>query len=146
MPVDAAGRTVWNDKTRSDLLQAIIDVAPPNTKEWDAIAVQLRAKGYTYNYSAALQHLQKLKKKEGTEGTSEPGTPKKAGEATAAKGKKSTGPGNKRKRSNAHKLAEDEDEDEDDKKVMKKIKPEVDAPKFSLDLEDGLSVYEDGVI
>lgn len=54
MSTNAAGRTVWNDKARSDLLQSIIDVAPPTSQQWEAIIAQLHAKGYTYNYSAAL--------------------------------------------------------------------------------------------
>lgn len=54
MAVNAAGRTIWNDKTRSDLLLAIIDVAPPTAQEWETISVNLRAKGYNYNPGAAL--------------------------------------------------------------------------------------------
>lgn len=54
MATDGAGRTVWNDKTRSDLLLAIHSVWSPTSEQWDAISVELRAKGYTYNYSAAV--------------------------------------------------------------------------------------------
>ncbi|KAI1734940.1 hypothetical protein F4680DRAFT_436952 [Xylaria scruposa] len=64
MATDGAGRTIWNDKTRSDLLQAVFEVCPP-AQHWEAISAKLHEKGYTYGYSAALQHLQKLKKKEG---------------------------------------------------------------------------------
>lgn len=54
MATKAAGRTIWNDKTRSDLLQAIIDVTPPSAQQWEAISVKLREKGYTYGYSAMM--------------------------------------------------------------------------------------------
>lgn len=53
MATDGAGRTIWTDKTRTDLLLAIFDVDPPSQK-WEAIAEKLRAKGYNYNYSAAV--------------------------------------------------------------------------------------------
>jgi hypothetical protein len=54
MTTNAARRTVWNDKARSDLLLAIMDVAPPSNESWDAIIERLQAKGYTYNHTAAL--------------------------------------------------------------------------------------------
>ncbi|KAI0428998.1 hypothetical protein F5Y09DRAFT_271553 [Xylaria sp. FL1042] len=151
MATNASGRTIWNDKTRSDLLQAIIDVAPPNAQQWDEISVQLRAKGYTYNYSAALQHLQKLKKKEGgnssaPSGTpSVPATPKKAKPA-AAKAKTPT-PRN-RKRQAAHALDNDEDEDEFlAKKKLKLEETDMDQiPRFGGRLADELATSEDGEV
>ncbi|KAI1347725.1 HET-domain-containing protein [Xylaria sp. FL0043] len=124
MAADAAGRTIWNDKTRSDLLQAIVDVAPPTAQQWDAISAKLRAKGYTYNYSAALQHLQKLKKKEagnsgGASGASSvPATPKK-NKSTPSKAKTPTSGNRKRQ------AALDRDEDEDELFSKKKLKSEL---------------------
>ncbi|KAI1311093.1 hypothetical protein F5Y03DRAFT_321166 [Xylaria venustula] len=137
MATNAAGRTIWNDKTRSDLLQAIIDVAPPNATEWSDIIARLHAQGYTYNCSAALQHLQKLKKKEGP---SAPSTPKKA-KATAGNAKTPTS----RKRNQAQRLLNvDKDEDED-MPFLKKVKTE---QKVSTVGEDDLDVkpatHEDG--
>ncbi|KAI0518308.1 HET-domain-containing protein [Xylaria bambusicola] len=113
---NSPGRTIWNDKTRSDLLQAIIDVAPPTAQEWEAISAQLRAKGYTYNYSAAQQHLQKLKKKEGTGQGSVPATPKKAKSTPKGtpKGGKTPTSGVKRNSNKAF------DEDEDEEKILQK--------------------------
>ncbi|KAI0809439.1 HET-domain-containing protein [Xylaria sp. FL0064] len=121
MAANAAGRTIWNDKTRSDLLQAIIDVAPPTAQQWDAISVQLRAKDYTYNYSAALQHLQKLKRKEaGSSGgaSSVPATPKK-NKSTPSKAKTPTSGNRKRQ------AALDRDEEEDELFSKKKLKFEL---------------------
>ncbi|KAI0541367.1 hypothetical protein GGR58DRAFT_519478 [Xylaria digitata] len=124
MPVNAAGRTLWNDKTRSDLLQAIIDVAPPNSKEWETIIAQLHAKGYTYGFNAALQHLQKLKKKDGEA----PSAPKKPP---------------KTKKPTKRKQVPDEDEDEE-KVVKKKLKLEVDT--FDKYIDDEPDLDEDGEI
>ncbi|CAJ2509802.1 Uu.00g057020.m01.CDS01 [Anthostomella pinea] len=77
-PKAAPARTVWDDTTRTDLLQALIDVTPPTLEEWQAIMALLQAKGYTYTHTAAIQHLQELKRKE------KGGTPKKATAAAAA--------------------------------------------------------------
>ncbi|KAI0457300.1 HET-domain-containing protein [Xylaria acuta] len=127
MSTNAAGRTVWNDKTRSDLLQAIFDVTPPNAQQWEAISVKLHAKGYTYGYSAALQHLQKLKKKDGDKKDGDaPATPKKP-KVPAGRAKNLTASGQK-KRKQVH-VDEDEDEDED-KVYVKKLKLEAQAPNF----------------
>ncbi|KAI0202580.1 hypothetical protein F4808DRAFT_458752 [Astrocystis sublimbata] len=130
--INAAGRTVWNDKARSDLLQAIVDVCPPSQQQWETIIKKLQAKGYTYNHTAALQHLQKLKKKEGPadkDGAEGPATPKKATKATTAtpgsrKPRATPGTGRRGKRS----LAVDEDE-ADDKQPMKKLKFEPEVPR-----------------
>jgi len=54
MATDAAGRTVWDDKARSDLLMEVIDVAAPSSQEWEDILGRLRVKGYNYTSSAAL--------------------------------------------------------------------------------------------
>ncbi|KAF2967152.1 hypothetical protein GQX73_g6457 [Xylaria multiplex] len=136
MPVNAAGRTVWNDRARSDLLQAIIDVAPPNAKEWEAIIALLRPKGYTYGYNAALQHLQKLKKKDGGEAgnTSAPTTPNKP-----KPGGKKTPNGKKRKAN-----AQNPEGDDDEKKIEKKFKHEVGAFNKYVDEEPDLN--DDGEI
>ncbi|TRX90510.1 hypothetical protein FHL15_008679 [Xylaria flabelliformis] len=147
MTTNAGGQTIWSDKTRSDLLQAIFDVCPPS-KHWEAISVQLREKGYTYSYSAALQHLQKLKKKEGDKknekNEDEQATPKKA-KAAAGRAKKTGGiPGTpsqkKRNRMNA-----DMDEDEDEVKV-KKLKFEPQAPNLGQYYEDEPNPPSDGEI
>ncbi|KAI3327717.1 HET-domain-containing protein [Xylariaceae sp. AK1471] len=133
MSTNAAGRTTWNDKTRSDLLIATFDVAPPSAKEGEAIIEHLRAKGYTYNYSAALQHLQKLKKKDGNGNGSEPATPKKAGDAGGVtKAKKVATPKGTptgiRRKAQALVEADDVDEDEEDEKPIKKLKLGAHAP------------------
>ncbi|CAJ2500349.1 Uu.00g032020.m01.CDS01 [Anthostomella pinea] len=67
-PKPAAPRTTWDDTTRTDLLQAIIDIAAPTAEDWVAIMEILNAKGYSYTHTAAIQHLQKLKRKEKTTG------------------------------------------------------------------------------
>ncbi|KAI1181918.1 hypothetical protein F5B17DRAFT_436197 [Nemania serpens] len=131
MSTNAAGRTVWNDKARSDLLQSIIDVAPPTSQQWEAIIAQLHAKGYTYNYSAALQHLQKLKRKDGGDAASNPSTPTKP---------KKT-PAGSRKRKNA--AIQDAEQDEDEKLDVKKPKLNKEAGDFDQDLEEK-PVFVDG--
>ncbi|KAI1809491.1 hypothetical protein GGS20DRAFT_571673 [Poronia punctata] len=140
MATTAAGRTVWNDKTRSDLLMEIIDVAPPSTQQWDEIIEHLHAKGYSYTYNAALQHLQKLKRKEGApagEG-SVPATPKKTGKNGDAKPKTPRTPktpktpgGRKRKAPAAS--TDDAEEEEILVKEEKKLKIEHDEDHDSND-------------
>ncbi|KAI0555731.1 HET-domain-containing protein [Xylaria curta] len=141
MAMDGAGRTVWNDKTRSDLLQAMFEVCPP-ARHWEAISAKLREKGYTYGYSAALQHLQKLKRKEGDkkdEKNDEAGqaTPKKPKQARQPKIPKTPGrgkntgilhtPGTPSQNKRKIDVDVDEDEHEDDFKP-KKLKLEKQAP------------------
>ncbi|KAI1269450.1 hypothetical protein F5Y18DRAFT_422403 [Xylariaceae sp. FL1019] len=129
-----AGRTIWTDKARSDLLQAIIEVAPPSSDEWTRIIQVLRQQGYTYNHNAALQHLQKLKRKDGPgngngngAGTSSaqatPQKRSKAGKATSTTTTpKSGGRGRKRKAE-----PEFDDSDLDDKVDTKKPKIDTEA-------------------
>ncbi|KAI0161362.1 hypothetical protein GGR57DRAFT_454477 [Xylariaceae sp. FL1272] len=127
----AAGRTIWNDKTRSDLLQAIVEIAPPSSEEWTRILQLLRQQGYSYNQNAALQHLQKLKRKDGNAAGNGSGT--NSAQATPQKGRKNgkktsavstpkSGRGGKRK-------AEDvlDDDDEDVKTDAKKPKTDIEA-------------------
>ncbi|KAJ3579422.1 hypothetical protein NPX13_g1141 [Xylaria arbuscula] len=143
MATDGAGRTVWNDKTRSDLLLAITNVFHPTSEQWDTISIELRAKGYTYNYNAAIQHLQKLKKKEANGPPSMPSTPRKPKAAGAKTPKTPKSTGKKRK----HEEPQDRDEDEDEEKILKKKVKHEDAP-LNLDqfLKAETSTSEDGVI
>ncbi|RYC64915.1 hypothetical protein CHU98_g1321 [Xylaria longipes] len=144
MATNAAGKTTWNDKTRSDLLQVIFDVAPPNTQQWEAISAKLRDKGYNYSLGAAQQHLQKLKKKDGDkkDGVAPATPPKKnTSKAPTPRTKKLVIPGqNKRKM-----IAVDEDEDED-QVDKKKLKLEAQAPNFGQYHEDEPSPPSDGEV
>ncbi|KAI1753035.1 hypothetical protein F4782DRAFT_96023 [Xylaria castorea] len=131
MATNAAGRTIWNDKTRSDLLQAIFDVCPP-AQQWEAIAVRLHEKGYTYGYSAALQHLQKLKKKDGDNKDGDaPNTPKKTGKASGARARTPATP-----RQNKRQQAAVDVDEVEDKTDVKKLKLEVQAPNLGQYPED----------
>ncbi|KAJ2974429.1 hypothetical protein NUW58_g8660 [Xylaria curta] len=143
MAANNPARTIWNDKTRSDLLQVIFEVAPPNSKQWDAISAKLLAKGYTYNLNAAQQHLQKLKRKDGDAASvpPSPATPKKSGKPTAARAKKGTPSTKDRKRANAV----DVDEDEDEEKLNKKLKLELQDPDLSQYQDDESGYQQDGV-
>jgi hypothetical protein len=53
MATTSTGRTIWDDKTRSDLLLAIVAIAPPSTENWERIIAHLRTMGYSYNANAA---------------------------------------------------------------------------------------------
>jgi hypothetical protein len=48
-----ARTTVWNDKTRSDLLQAIVAKVRISEADQNAILQELAKKGYDYTWSAA---------------------------------------------------------------------------------------------
>ncbi|KAI1341922.1 hypothetical protein F5Y15DRAFT_413846 [Xylariaceae sp. FL0016] len=133
---NALGRTMWNDKTRSDLLLAIIDHAPPTPAQWEKIIEQLNGQGYVYSHTAALQHLQKLKRKDkdgagaGANGSagSVPSTPKKGAKGGAAKnggGSRSTTGGRKRTTRPDpvdFESAANDDDDEPDTPARKKVK------------------------
>ncbi|KXJ97003.1 hypothetical protein Micbo1qcDRAFT_199750 [Microdochium bolleyi] len=89
---DAGGRTIWSDKTRSDLLIAIMENTSPSEDEVTRIMAKVQEQGYVYNWSAAKQHIQKLKRKEnGGASTGTGGTP------AATPTSKATGGGRKRK-------------------------------------------------
>ncbi|OLN91939.1 hypothetical protein CCHL11_01511 [Colletotrichum chlorophyti] len=59
-----APATVWNDKTRSDLLVALLPIVKPTKEQWDQILEAVEAKGYSYTSGAVMQHIQKLQRKE----------------------------------------------------------------------------------
>lgn len=50
---DSCGRTIWNDKTRSDLLIAVMDNCNPTDDQVERIMTRVAAQGYVYNWSAA---------------------------------------------------------------------------------------------
>ncbi|WYZ37253.1 hypothetical protein EsH8_II_000759 [Colletotrichum jinshuiense] len=90
--------TLWNDKARSDLLVALLLVVKPSKEEWDQALVTVRAKGYSYNATAAMQHIQKLQRKEqaaaenGEESASASNTPANKTSGKKAVGKKTPTP------------------------------------------------------
>ncbi|KAF3765964.1 hypothetical protein M406DRAFT_68345 [Cryphonectria parasitica EP155] len=73
-------RTVWTAQAHQDLLVAIVTNITLTDVEWKKINPELCAKGYNYTYKAAVQHLQKLKRKETASGggNSEPSSSKKS--------------------------------------------------------------------
>ncbi|KAI1118088.1 hypothetical protein F5Y14DRAFT_447499 [Nemania sp. NC0429] len=136
MSTNAAGRTVWNDKARSDLLLTIVDIAPPTTQQWEAIIAQVQTKGYTYNASAALQHLQKLKRKDGE--ASAPNTPSKPKPATPRAKRTPNSAAKKRKNQAVHDADKDDDEEFDVKK------PKIDVDQYLK--EEEASFDNDGEV
>ena len=54
MSANAAGRTIWTDKTRSDLLQAVLAEVTPSPEAWEKIQGRLAQQGYHYTPTAAL--------------------------------------------------------------------------------------------
>ncbi|KAH9431246.1 hypothetical protein MCOR02_008548 [Pyricularia oryzae] len=118
--------TIWDDRARSVLLQAVMDVAPPSADQWESIMEKVQESGYSYTPKAALQHLQKLKKKDPNgPGAATPSTPKGKKTAASATGSaaKST---SKRGRKPAKKVldADDDEEDDFDASPSKKTKTE----------------------
>ncbi|KAL2147883.1 hypothetical protein VTI28DRAFT_3361 [Corynascus sepedonium] len=121
--------TVWDHDAHLALLQAFMAEAPPQPAQWDAILERVAKKGYFYTASAAIQHLQKLRRKDekitssggSGDGPSTPKTPggrKKNGPGGSVK--KEPGSGTKRKP-----VAFIDDDSEDSKPVpVKKIKEE----------------------
>ncbi|KAK4640293.1 hypothetical protein QC761_0090480 [Podospora bellae-mahoneyi] len=95
--------TVWDHDAHLTLLQAVIVRGEIKAECWDAIIAYTNLRGYNYTQGAALQHLQKLRRKDtaandgAAEGSSAnaPETPAKARGGKAA-AKKTPG-SNKRK-------------------------------------------------
>lgn len=54
MATNSAGRTIWDDRARSVLLQAVMDVAPPSADQWESIMEKVQESGYSYTPKAAL--------------------------------------------------------------------------------------------
>ncbi|KAK1596205.1 uncharacterized protein LY79DRAFT_701684 [Colletotrichum navitas] len=109
--------TVWDDKARSDLLVALLTVTKPSKEDWDRALAAVHEKGYTYTASAAMQHIQKLQRKEQTPGDSgeASATPTKKGAKKAATPRKRKTPVQKAKIE-----SEAEDEEEQETPVPKK--------------------------
>ncbi|EFQ30035.1 uncharacterized protein GLRG_05179 [Colletotrichum graminicola M1.001] len=106
-----APATVWDDKARSDLLVAFLTVTKPSKEDWDRALAAVHEKGYTYTASAAIQHIQKLQRKEQTPGDSgeASATPTKKVAKKAATPRKRKTPVKKTKNESE---AEDEEEQE----------------------------------
>ncbi|KAI8634092.1 hypothetical protein F5Y19DRAFT_411930 [Xylariaceae sp. FL1651] len=144
MATTPSGKTIWNDKCRSDLLCAVIDIAPPSTNEWNAIINQLKGKGYSYTYTAALQHLQKLKRKEGpgTAPASTPATPQKPSKGAVATHNKR---GTATKRQEPMEDLDDDDDEEENKRPMKKLKHKSQAPNPGQRYENEPAPFKDEI-
>ncbi|TLD04911.1 uncharacterized protein PgNI_09726 [Pyricularia grisea] len=54
MATNSAGRTIWDDRARSVLLQAVMDVAPPSADQWESILEKVQESGYIYTQKAAF--------------------------------------------------------------------------------------------
>ncbi len=52
--VTMAARTIWDDKVRSDLLQAVLAEITPSSQDWDRIITRMNHQGYNFTSSAAL--------------------------------------------------------------------------------------------
>ncbi|KAI6256298.1 hypothetical protein MCOR19_007241 [Pyricularia oryzae] len=46
--------TIWDDRARSVLLQAVMDVAPPSADQWESIMEKVQESGYSYTPKAAF--------------------------------------------------------------------------------------------
>ncbi|KAK7755694.1 hypothetical protein SLS62_002305 [Diatrype stigma] len=131
----ANGRTIWNDKVRSDLLQAVLGVVTPTDEQWTQIQPVLAQMGYNYTLNAALQHLQKLKRSQGNGGGgSAPATPTPKRARAPASGRSSAKKGSTTKKDTGSKgypidLEGDEDDSDYDDHTAKKrrVKAEADG-------------------
>ncbi|KAH8843771.1 hypothetical protein MCOR21_003607 [Pyricularia oryzae] len=47
--------TIWDDRARSVLLQAVMDVAPPSADQWESIMEKVQESGYSYTPKAAFR-------------------------------------------------------------------------------------------
>ncbi|KAI1170565.1 hypothetical protein F4777DRAFT_583760 [Nemania sp. FL0916] len=114
MPPSGRTLTKWDAKVHEDILVALSNTLELSGVQWDSVINTLHQDGYTFTKSALMQHLQKLKKKDGD---SAPTTPK----SDKTPRKKNATPASGRKRSAANALEED---DEDEKKKVKLEKHE----------------------
>ncbi|KAI0008461.1 hypothetical protein F4779DRAFT_618565 [Xylariaceae sp. FL0662B] len=125
---NVGGRTIWTDKARSDLLVAIIEVAPPSSAAWTEIVRRTQSMGYTYSASSALQHIGKLKRKEITAGRTTSTAPSPAGAAAESGASASSTPKKPRGRATPkstptkRKIKREDDEDDDETPSKKKTK------------------------
>ncbi|KAM7183460.1 hypothetical protein V8F33_013570 [Rhypophila sp. PSN 637] len=133
--------TNWDHDAHLALLQAVMAKAPPTQSEWDQILEEVGRKGYVYTSGAAMQHLQKLRRKEGgaasavNSGNDEAATPNKGGR------KRGPTAGVKKDKTPKHKsakIAKNEDDSEDDlnySSASKKIK--IEEARDLIDDDDG---------
>lgn len=60
----AEKRTIWTPSVHTDLVKAVMTNVPITQVEWETkVAPELRAKGHTFNYSAAMYARRSLKTK-----------------------------------------------------------------------------------
>ena len=45
---DSTSRTIWDDKTRSDLLVEVLAVISPSSDQWEKIIERIHGRGYHY--------------------------------------------------------------------------------------------------
>ncbi|KAM7222045.1 hypothetical protein V8F06_002550 [Rhypophila decipiens] len=122
---------VWTTEAYKDVLMALNNHFCPNAADCRAIIGELRSKGWSYSDNALLQHLQKLRRKEGgaangvNSGNDEAATPNKKGKRGPAAGAKKEKTPKRKPTKNA--APKDEDDSEDDLNygpAPKKIKVE----------------------
>ncbi|KAJ9165028.1 hypothetical protein NKR19_g809 [Coniochaeta hoffmannii] len=158
-PKAADQRMTWDHVADKDLLGAICDELAPTQEQVRSVTARMHALGYTCTVKAISQHLQKLRKKEGTQagdgasagGTTPkaaatPKTPRKRAPAKPKNGVKT--PTSKGKRKATESVAEDDDASDGSQPApIKKAKaePGVDDAMDQFVKFEG-DDYEDGAV
>ncbi|EJT71980.1 hypothetical protein GGTG_11230 [Gaeumannomyces tritici R3-111a-1] len=107
----ASGRTIWDEETHLALLLAVIKHAPPTSEQWTLIIEAVQAQGYNYTPGAAIQHLQKLRRKDNGGGASSGGDGPKT---PAKRGGRGGGATSSKRKAKAAPVIEDDDDLGDD--------------------------------
>ncbi|KAL2263271.1 hypothetical protein VTK26DRAFT_7536 [Humicola hyalothermophila] len=120
-------RMTWDHRADHDLLTAIMQELQPTQEQLRGVMNRMHSFGYSCTVKAITQHLQKLRRKEGSgpaaANDSGPGTPKTPAKKRATPKKDTPASGSKRKPA----VIEDDSEDEAKPPVKreKKVKQEV---------------------
>ncbi|KAK0634763.1 hypothetical protein B0T17DRAFT_611728 [Bombardia bombarda] len=126
MPGQPQERMTWSDHANSDLLVAITQELNPSQDQLRGVVDRMHEFGYTCTLKAITQHLQKLRRKEGSGPVAEGATPKRKKAAPKAATTPKAG-GKRKTAAKSTSAIQGESEDSDDNDIVsptKKVKKE----------------------
>ncbi|KAK3953901.1 hypothetical protein QBC32DRAFT_396760 [Pseudoneurospora amorphoporcata] len=141
--------TRWDQKTHEDIMLAMFEHFRPTASDMKDIVGLLSPKGHTFTDSALLQHLQKLRRKEGSSAaagsdsgaTSTPSKRKRAAPGSGVKKTPGTGRGKKAAAKTAPLVIDSDGDDDVKESPEKKLKTEAADSKVKEEYDDGLDDY-----
>ncbi|KAK1779420.1 hypothetical protein QBC45DRAFT_392496 [Copromyces sp. CBS 386.78] len=147
--ISSETRMTWNHNADKHLIGCVVEEMLPGEDTYRSLAARMHALGYTCTPKAVKQHLQKLRRKEGSSAaagsdsgaTTIPSKRKRAAPGSGVKKTPGTGRGKKAAAKTAPLVIDSDDDDDVKESPEKKLKTEAADSKVKEEYDDGLDDY-----